>query len=406
MIECVATTLFCDIINSTQIANILGSQDYYDFIQEFYKISNLVKADFHNNMKDPRRNQFVDWEARGDEICIIFYSPLIDYKDPDKSEAFVYDDIQDAIKIAVNLKLKWWSNGRNKDRINEQKKVFDLGIGIHSGLVNFEEKKPGQFTKPIGYSISVAKRVESLTRQGKYSKIMLSQSVNQYLRNKEEFKYIVQLVSAGLMSAKGVDDMSVYELRSFRWFSDFFNFTDIDDDTTKSFYKEFRNNPHNIWIGNLLANIEYQKGDFKKANRIFQQLAEIEGESADFFNNIGVTYILMSEEDKGCMLLAEEAFRRAISLDRFYPEYIYNLANLYYRMNRFEEAYINIIKAMTLEKNYPGVRELHDYIVDVIEKKRANPEKYKPLLSEDSLNKGDKEKERQEVILEYFKWKD
>jgi tetratricopeptide (TPR) repeat protein len=198
----------------------------------------------------------------------------------------------------------------------------------------------------------------------------------------------------------------VFELRSFRWFSDFFNFTDIDDDTTKSFYKEFRHNPHNIWIGNLLANIEFQKGDYRKANRIFQQLAEIEGDSADFFNNIGVTYIMMGEEEKGCMLLAEEAFKRAISLDRFYPEYLFNLANLYYRMNRFEEAYINIIKAMTLEKNFPGVKELHDYIVKTIEKKRAEPEKYKPLLSEDSLKKGDKEKEKQETILEYFKWKD
>jgi tetratricopeptide (TPR) repeat protein len=268
--------------------------------------------------------------------------------------------------------------------------------------MGFEETKDGGFSKPIGYSINVAKRVESNTRNGRFSRIMLSHSVSQYLRDREELKYVVQLVSAGLMSAKGVDDMSIYEVCSFKWFSDFFSFTDISPETVDSFYKEFRQNPHNVWIGNLLANIEFQKQEFRKANRIFQQLAEMEGNSAEFFNNVGVTYTLMGEESRGCLLLAEEAFSKAVSLDRFNPEYLFNMANLCYRMDRFEEAYNYSLKTLTLEREFPGAKDLNQMILITLEK-------HKPGIAPAQPGKEDAEADEKTGgghLGKYFKWRD
>jgi hypothetical protein len=93
----------------------------------------------------------------------------------------VEGDIVHAICLAHRLKIYWYISHNNLKRIKEGRKVFDLGIGINTGWV-INEYRP--FRKAVkkyvlkskafeGLPISLAKRIEGFSRNGKYSKIMI-----------------------------------------------------------------------------------------------------------------------------------------------------------------------------------------------------------------------------------------
>ena len=156
-----ATILFVDIMNSMEIANYWDTRKYNDFLNEF-QYAMLRGIWLH-------KERIRKVRLAGDELVVFYYS-----KDVSK-------DIVCAIELANTLKILWYIGVINRKRVREGKKILDLGVGINTGEV-INERRPTitELKKLVprritieGLAISLAKRIEGLSRQGQYSRIMI-----------------------------------------------------------------------------------------------------------------------------------------------------------------------------------------------------------------------------------------
>ena len=106
---------------------------------------------------------FVDCSVRGDELCLIM------------SGGDEKTDIRVALTVAARLEAAFLTCPINRERLAHGRNFFDIGIGIHSGhvtlglrenLLTVSGEQPKPTLKPEGYTINLAKRVESLSREG------------------------------------------------------------------------------------------------------------------------------------------------------------------------------------------------------------------------------------------------
>ena len=75
----------------------------------------------------------------------------------------------------------------------------------------------------------------------------------------------------------------------------------------------------------------YKDGDFKKAIDEFSRILEREGDNAEIFNNIGLCYSNLGNDEK-----AEEYFLKAQALNPKLPQIYVNLADIYYKQKDFD----------------------------------------------------------------------
>jgi|GEM_PF-4402244 len=175
MQEKIATIMFCDIMNSSEYANVLSTTNYYKYIiKELKRICYEERDYFVSRHPEyiplPKRVQTDDnteyncqFSAVGDEIKVVFYSG---------------DEWKDAFNImecAVRLKLRWLFGEFNRNRILQNKPPEDLAIGMNTGPLIIEENEPE------GFSMNVAKRVESECRNGTFCRILIHANTVTYI---------------------------------------------------------------------------------------------------------------------------------------------------------------------------------------------------------------------------------
>jgi len=173
-----ATILFADIAGCAEVSNHLALQKYSEFLRQFHTAAKEAKERVLSRYKE---QQDMEFSARGDEVCLILHKN-------EKPKSYI-EDMRRAILYAIILKLGWLLSDHNQQRIEGSLLPTNLGIGIHRGPVWFdiypcnifgtENKKSSE-----GYCINFAKRVEGCSREGKYSRIFLSQEAK-YLADKE-----------------------------------------------------------------------------------------------------------------------------------------------------------------------------------------------------------------------------
>lgn len=78
---------------------------------------------------------------------------------------------------------------------------------------------------------------------------------------------------------------------------------------------------------------QFRRRDYQKALETFSTLLEQDNKNAHLYNNIGLCYAHLSQNEQ-----AEEYFKKAVFLDDKLVETYINLADLYYKENRLWDA--------------------------------------------------------------------
>ena len=81
----------------------------------------------------------------------------------------------------------------------------------------------------------------------------------------------------------------------------------------------------------------FKKQDWNGAIDLFTSIIEVDTENAEVYNNLGLCYINIGDEDK-----AEKNYLKSIELNPQIPQCYINLADLYYKQRRLGEG-INIL---------------------------------------------------------------
>lgn len=205
--------MFVDIMGASEVSNHQSPKAYTVFVNRFQKLfmdvcSKYVKA-WYPEQEDQDQIQF---SARGDEGLLMIYR-----EDTRKDPTI---DIDVTVNIALELKRRWLCSNINSVRINSGLLPVDLAIGIHVGrtYIDEQEKKTVAFGNPgglklEGYAINLAKRVESHSRQGRFSHIFLSEAAHGQLNFlADERTYLFD--HPQVISPKGISrDIRVYEIK-------------------------------------------------------------------------------------------------------------------------------------------------------------------------------------------------
>jgi len=157
-----ALIIFVDLIDSCQYSAYLKTEEYAKQILTFQKQFKMV-IDSYFPSGSTSGADFFSREARGDEGVVM-------YADSTKSPSeLIYDAVQLSFEIKGNLEMT--------NSAIEGFKPMRVGIGIHYGPISIVSPD----TTVIGYSINICKRIETLSRTGRYSNIFISRDAHRLL---------------------------------------------------------------------------------------------------------------------------------------------------------------------------------------------------------------------------------
>jgi tetratricopeptide (TPR) repeat protein len=384
-----AVILFADIMNASEISNNTSIENYAYIINQFHKCA----ADVYefiglNNFQ----NKIVELTLRGDEVWLILRSaPLEKVGSPkEKIEMALARDVRDAIRFGIAMKLLWRATEYNRDRIIEDIFPRDLGIGIHQGPVYFYKDKelPSSLDKKEsseGYSINLAKRIETESRNGEKSEILVSGSIKYWSEKiKIRLDFQKQIPKDKL---KGLStNFSIYEIINVK--DDFANLIDklikelkFDDETWEKYELLKEKNPDDFWAELLVrfktkvkeeqkpefienkpgkeitekgyefylleAEKFYDMGNYDKVIENLTKAIELNPNEAAAYNNRGNTYSDKKEYDK-----AIADYNEAIELNPNYAAAYNNRGSAYYDKTEYDKAIADCNKAIELDPKY------------------------------------------------------
>jgi class 3 adenylate cyclase len=168
--------LFADIVGCSEMSNDEPLEKYNRMLRQFRslfeKITNKYKKEFYASHDN------IDFKSqvRGNEGNLIIFRKSPKEESPD----LWADDIDTAITIALDLKRRWLLSESNKEKINSEKHTSDIAVGIHFGQVWINKKGNNEY-QPEGYSINLAKGIESHSREGAFTHIFLSEAAYEKL---------------------------------------------------------------------------------------------------------------------------------------------------------------------------------------------------------------------------------
>jgi len=245
------TAIFIDIEDSTGIANHYRSDDYRLFLSQYHAIVSTVLEDKQwDPIKHPVYHNFF-----GDEFMAFLVH-----------SSYENQSVSKALELATKLKLAWYISKENKERLDSDKEVIEVNVGVNYGAV-FSMTYPlisgtAQVRESTleGFPITIAKRAQSVCEHSRASRIILADAAyRQYVaetRCPHEFDYL------GRQSLKGLaQSMSCYEWLGgdYDHFKHYFPPGDIESTLEKLYYK----NPLNPWYALLLAYYYYKIAEEK-----------------------------------------------------------------------------------------------------------------------------------------------
>lgn len=202
----IATILFADLVNSTEMSKNLTLHEYDDMIVNFQ--STLYEIVSHHLSHYGYEGNGLDsyWSIAGDEIRLFLYSGATLF------------DVRNALLIASKIKLGWLASAFNDRILQEGRLISRIGVGINCGKVIKDVRewrvKMGEDRPNIeGYAINVTKRIESTSRDGSTYQIMVGDSL--YRRCQESNAINVAFSQPRSLEFKGLGQkIPVYEVIS------------------------------------------------------------------------------------------------------------------------------------------------------------------------------------------------
>ncbi|HUW20011.1 MAG TPA: tetratricopeptide repeat protein [Sedimentisphaerales bacterium] len=314
-----ATILFVDIMDSMELANYWDTIKYSNFLNEFQRLMQHGICIWREGIKQIK--------LAGDELVVFYWS-----KD-------ITEDIVNAIQLANTLKLMWYAGGPNRKRVSEGKKILDLGIGINTGPVTYEDRPVVKNLKGLigrrkgfeGLPISLAKRIESFSREGRYSRIMVGhQTMAELNRTYHTYEY----EPMGLHRFKGMSqEVPVFELKScYTLEAEIIGGSGEFDWEIKQLERIRVFEPSNIWLLMTLIDIYSHKKKYKKVEKFCRDALAVEDSVSNIHNELGEA---LQEQNKYEEALAH--FDKAISLRwDSWPSYVSKSACLIF-LGRYDE---------------------------------------------------------------------
>ena len=167
-----AVIMFADIMNSSQLSDSLPVQEYDDVVEEFQTLSRATRDTALQHWEFDTSEY--ESSSVGDEMKVF----IVPHRQEPKRIA---EAVAAAAETAIQLKMEWLNSGINVRRILDEDKVpTDLGIGIHVGPVVATRSAVAELHCE-GYAINLGKRVEGASREGRASRIVLSNAAHFFL---------------------------------------------------------------------------------------------------------------------------------------------------------------------------------------------------------------------------------
>jgi class 3 adenylate cyclase len=207
MEECIATILFADLMNSTELAKNLSLLEYNEMLLDFQNLTFEVVSQHLDHYGYEGSGVDSDWAIVGDEVRVFLYSGTVRF------------DIRNALLIATKIKVAWLASSFNQKILKEGRIISRIGVGINCGKVIKDVRpwrvKLGQAHPSIeGYAINLTKRIESASREGSAYQIMVG--ANFYKRCQQNDQLNVAFSPPKSLIFKGFGQkIPVYEVVSF-----------------------------------------------------------------------------------------------------------------------------------------------------------------------------------------------
>jgi tetratricopeptide (TPR) repeat protein len=325
-----AVILFADLMNSSELANNWSLPDYDKFVAVFQKELGEVVKDFIKSKEDyqSKDGSALETDIRGDEICLKLYRATD--KKTEIQKSILREDVISALQVAIQMKRKWLLCPLNKGRIEEGRPVFDIGIGIHQGPVRLSKHyrfasqtevaisdkitMPFLLTEritPEGHSINIAKRIETHSRELRFSQILVSHSVFNFVD--PDFRVAFRRAEIGPL--KGISQtIPVYEAIGIGHFDDRAFGPRFDTNELQTYEQAVTNNPDMIWLLLDLGHHYFDDEKYDKSAEKYKQVINIIPEFAPAYMYLGRCWFRCYRYEE-----AKDSLERALQLNPLSP---------------------------------------------------------------------------------------
>jgi class 3 adenylate cyclase len=197
--------LFADLVGSMECANYYSPEDYNTLLTQFHDHfwNTISSLDGYAYFKDLGSGEI---RAAGDEVSLFLPAR---------------ENIATILSVALVFKASWLISDTNLSRIKDGKPPIDVAIGINMGPIVKGPRsgwsRENGLLKDFGFgmeglAISLAKRLETFGREGLFSRIMVGQTVADYLlRNRMPYQFHPH----GKIGIKGFSQgIPIYELKT------------------------------------------------------------------------------------------------------------------------------------------------------------------------------------------------
>jgi class 3 adenylate cyclase len=201
-----ALLVFVDVVDSSVHSSMLGIENFAREVTSFQDLFRVLgnqcfkdKASFEEKV-----TAWCEVDVRGDEGFVFVIDP----------EQTAVELIDKAVRLAFDLKTRMKIMHRNKK--DRPPKEMEIAVGIHYGevatinrLITTEHGQRRLIDKVLGYSINYAKRVETSSRVGRFSRVFLSKKAADLASRLPLALYKHEVPLKGIKESE-----EVYEVRS------------------------------------------------------------------------------------------------------------------------------------------------------------------------------------------------
>lgn len=202
--------IFCDLVGSSEVANELTPKDYANkYIKSFYSAGILTRNFIGTLKKDweDKDEERIKYHFLGDEILV--------FKKIDNLRNCT-EDVITAISFAYTLKLYWLVSSYTRRKILMSKPPREISCGIHiGGITEVKLKKFFKEKKFASYDINIAKRVETISREGFSSNVFVTNYVAEVFNKwrKEQLTKDIKTEELRLLTCAGFNPAEAKKLK-------------------------------------------------------------------------------------------------------------------------------------------------------------------------------------------------
>ena len=252
-----AIILFADIIGSATISEYTPEEDYDEFISEFQRIAlHVIEHNLKHYGYSDEDIEFCEYSVRGDEAVFILYTKRLQR------------DLKTAISTAIQLKRECFLSEYNKKR--NGKSFYDIAIGIHYGNVILNAhpsiKGTGRKFNAEGYAINLTKRIEGYSRNGKFSKIMLSKKITDVMKLPMLLSERIDVPLVGIYEA-----CTMYELQVYGEIEDVEFTQHVEPKDIHYYMAALESSSYDMWLLLTVARYFYDEEDYFTAQKYYQE---------------------------------------------------------------------------------------------------------------------------------------